>query len=221
MAEITIALALLKKARDRMAQFYEKPSFVQEQAQPVGFSQVENMLGLDQPAPPSAGGYSKKSGQAMGILGNIRQDLKVEQKTIEMEEKEAVKDYEEEMAEIKESKEAKEKDVIFKEGAVGRTAEEIGVEKKGLAMATDEMLSLRDKEKALHESCDFLLANYDIRKKARSSEIEGLQKSIAILSGAKGSDFGGAAAAASLLQIKSTSRRYFRYKRALSPLLAF
>jgi len=227
MSEITIALSLLKKARDRMAAFYEKPSFVQEAGPPssAGFSQVESMFGLDQPAPPSAAAYTKKSGQATGILGmldNIRQDLKVEQKTIEMEEKEAVKDYEEEMAKIKESKTAKEKDVIFKEGAIGRVSEEIQVEKKGLASASDEMISLRDKESALHESCDFLLANYDIRKKARSSEIEGLQKSVAILSGAGGEGFGGAAAAAaaaSLLQIRSSSTRHKEQKKAILDVL--
>lgn len=214
MSEITISLSLLKKARDRMAAFYEKPSFAQEDTQNsnAGLSQVETMFGFEQPAPPSASAYTKKSGQATGILGmldEIKTDLKVEQKEAEMEEKEAVEDYEAEKADLEESKEAKEKDVIAKEGSISRKTEEIQVEKTGLATATDEMLALKDKESALHESCDFLLANYDIRKKARSAEVEGLQKSIAILSGAGGEDFGGAAAA-SLLQMKSTTRRHFK-----------
>jgi chromosome segregation ATPase len=213
-SEITISLSLLKKARDRMAAFYEKPSLIAEHTQTnnVALSQVETMFGFSAPPPPpSASGYTKKSGQATGILGmldSIRQDLKVEQKEVEMEEKSAIEDYDETMADSKESKEAKEKDVIAKEGAISRIVEEIVVEKKGLATATDEMLSLRDKMSVLHESCDFLLANYDIRKKARSAEIEGLQKSIAILSGA---DFGGAAAA-SLLQIRSAMSHHLRRK---------
>jgi len=197
-SEITISLSLLKKARDKMASFYEKPSLTQVQDQDplsqqnTGFSQVETMFGFGQAAeqdqPASAGSYEKKGGAAMGILkmlDDIRADLKVEQKEVEMEEKQALSDYEATMTESKDSKEAKEKDIIAKEGQMGRLSEEIQVEQKDLGISNDEMTSLKDKEKALHDSCDFLLANYDIRKKARSSEMEGLQKSIAILSGAK------------------------------------
>merc|ERR1719375_2296218 len=93
MSEITISLSLLKKARDRMAQFYEKPSLTQEESSNAGLSQVESMFGFDQPAPPSGSAYTKKSGQAMGILGmldQIKTDLKVEQTKNEAEEKEAV-----------------------------------------------------------------------------------------------------------------------------------
>jgi len=214
MSEITISLALLKKARDRMAQFYEKkPALTQQETSSASNSQVETMFGFDQPAPPSTGSYSKKSGQAMGILGmldNIKTDLKVEQAKAEAQEKEALEDYETEKADLEDSKTAKEKDVIAKEGAISRLAEEIQVEKNGLATATDEMVALKDKTAALHESCDFLLANYDVRKKARISEIEGLQKSIAILSGAGGADFGGAAAASFLQKMQSTSRHLRR-----------
>lgn len=212
MSEITISLSLLKKARDRLAQFYEKPALTQQETSSASLAGVETMFGFDQPAPPSGSAYTKKSGQAMGILGmldNIKTDLKVEQKEAEMEEKEKIEDYETEKADLEDSKTAKEKDVIAKEGAISRLAEEIQVEKTGLATATDEMMALRDKTAALHESCDFLLANYDIRKKARSSEMEGLQKSIAILSGAGGDDFGGAAASF-LQKMKSTSRHLRR-----------
>jgi len=217
-SEITISLSLLKKARDKMASFYEKDSLVQRRTQPKNenptnpanaFAQVEDMFGFDDQA-SSAGGHQKQSGAAtkiLGMLDEIRTDLKVEQKTVEMEEKHAIEDYEKTMADSKESKEAKEKDVIAKEGAMSRIAEEVAVEKNGLDQATDEMLSLKDKMTALHDSCDFLLENYDIRKKARASEIEGLQKSIAILSGANFD-----AAAASFLQVKSALNHHLRRK---------
>merc|ERR1719161_681489 len=96
------------------------------------------MFGFDQPAPPSGAAYQKKSGQAMGILGmldNIKADLKVEQKEAEMEEKDAIEDYEAEKADLQEAKTAKEKDVIAKEGAISRLAEEIQVEKADLQEA--------------------------------------------------------------------------------------
>jgi len=217
-SEISIGLSILKKARDKLAGFYEKPSLVQVDSQPsnAGLTQVETMFGLDQPE--TASSYEKKSGTATGVLGmldTIRQDLTVEQKGLEMEEKKSLEDYESNMADQKESKEAKEKDIVAKEGAMSRIAEEIQVEKTGLAASTDEMTALQDKMKALHDSCDFLLANFDIRKKARASEIEGLQKSTAILNGATGEDYGGAAAAAaaSFLQIRSaTSLHHLRRK---------
>jgi len=213
MSEITISMSLLKKARDKLSSFYEKASLTQMAAQPKNagsFTQVETMFGLNQAQESglnqaqTAGAVAPQSGAAIGILkmlDDIRADLKVEQKEFQMEEDYAVKDYEEAMADSKESKEAKEKDVIVKEGTMSRTAEEIQTEQGGLAIATDEINSLNDKTKALHSSCDFLLENYDIRKKARASEIEGLQKSVAILSGA---NFG---AAASLLQVRAITSR--------------
>merc|ERR1719158_2242275 len=130
--------------------------------------------------PATAGAYQKKTGAAAGILGmldTIRQDLKLEQAEVESDEKNA-------QAESSDSKESKEKDVINKSSQAARLSEEINLEKKGKSMAEQELSSLKDRMKALHESCDFLMANFDIRKKARAAEIEGLGKSMAILSGA-------------------------------------
>merc|ERR1719482_1461846 len=49
----------------------------------------------------------------------------------------------------------------------------------------EEVESIDAKLTALHGQCDFLLDNYDERKKARAQEIEGLSKSSAVLQGAK------------------------------------
>merc|ERR1719379_2185138 len=153
--------------------------------------------------------YEKKTGAAAGILGmldTIRQDLKLGQQELEMEEKNAQAAYDKTMTESKESMEAKKKDIIVKGAQSSRIQEEMAFEKKGKGMAEDELETVKNKMKGLHESCDFLLENFDIRKKARASEIEGLQKSIAVLSGANFD------AAASFLQVKSALNHHLRRK---------
>merc|ERR1712217_125165 len=48
-----------------------------------------------------------------------------------------------------------------------------------------ELDSLAQYEADLHEQCDFVLKNFDIRQKARLQEMEAVQAAKAILSGAK------------------------------------
>jgi len=49
--------------------------------------------------------------------------------------------------------------------------------------------SLAQYEADLHEQCDFVLKNFDIRQKARLQEMEAVQAAKAILSGAKFTEF--------------------------------
>merc|ERR1719335_1530563 len=52
-----------------------------------------------------------------------------------------------------------------------------------------ELQMLANESADLHSSCDFILKNFDVRQGARDDEIEALKQSIAILSGAKFSEF--------------------------------
>merc|ERR1719446_883572 len=49
---------------------------------------------------------------------------------------------------------------------------------------TDELAAIDQKIAALHDECDFLLANMDLRKKARVSELDAMRNALSILSGA-------------------------------------
>jgi len=48
-----------------------------------------------------------------------------------------------------------------------------------------ELESLAAYEADLHDECDFVLKNFEIRQKARLQEMEAIQAAKAILSGAK------------------------------------
>ena len=50
-----------------------------------------------------------------------------------------------------------------------------------------EQLSTYNAE--LHQSCDYVLKNFDVRQTARSEEMEALKQAKAILSGAKFEEF--------------------------------
>merc|ERR1719434_638217 len=50
--------------------------------------------------------------------------------------------------------------------------------------ATKEMMATLEYEASLHAECDWLLKYFDMRKEARSGEIDSLKKAKAVLSGA-------------------------------------
>merc|ERR1719159_2331901 len=52
-----------------------------------------------------------------------------------------------------------------------------------------ELEQLSNYNAGLHESCDFVLKNFDIRQTARDEEVEALKQAKAILSGAKFEEF--------------------------------
>merc|ERR1719364_348797 len=61
--------------------------------------------------------------------------------------------------------------------------------KADLDAAVVESEKLATYKAELHESCDFVLKNFDVRQAARMDEIEGLGKAKAILSGSEFADF--------------------------------
>ena len=101
---------------------------------------------------------------------------------------EALFDKRDEVNSMEDRSEEMKKDILAKEAVLSRNEEETVTEKKARAEEQDDMNAVVAKLEAIHASCDFLLKNHETRKKARSSEIEGLQKAISILSGA---NFGG------------------------------
>merc|ERR550514_1528248 len=248
MSELNVASSLLKKAKDRLAQMYNPPkekkkggAFAQELGQD---REAEGMLGLSfmqtrdeidaylqegssksattvgigtgawQTQPKTQGGMA-----IIGMIDKLRQEIALEIQEAEMIEKQSQKDFDELTVENAASVKAKKKDILAMEAVLSRNEEDIVTEKKARDEEQDDMFAVMSKLQALQQSCNFLMQNYDERKKARSSELEGMQKSIAILSGA---DFGGdddGAAAASFLQRSQEVRRLQLRKKTSSKFL--
>merc|ERR1719399_2671572 len=111
-------------------------------------------------------------------------DLDKEIQEIEVEEKEAQKEYEQFMADSAEKRATDAKSIEDKESAKADLEAKLlkdGEEKAATmkeAMATHEYLA------DVHADCDWLLSNFEARKTARAGEIDAITKAKAVLSGA-------------------------------------
>merc|ERR1719272_154665 len=171
---------LLSAALNILKGFYEKrAAFVQKQ-EPAG------------PPPPPGFKEFKKNAAAGGVMGMIQQIIN-DAKAMEAEairaEEDAQKAYEEFVKETNASIETKTKDMINKSEEKAKTeASKVEAEKeKEATMLELEQLSNYNAE--LHQSCDFVMKNFDVRQTARDEEVEALKQAKAILSGAKFEEF--------------------------------
>jgi len=163
------------------------------------FAQVSQHTQQEAPPPPpeTFGAYSKKSEDSMGVMAMIDlliADLDKEMTEAETNEKDAQADYETLMTDsankrTKDSKLLSEKETIKAETEANL---ESSTEEK--ASTSKELMSTMQYIQSLHNECDFLLKYFDVRKEARTSEIDAMGKAKAVLQGA---DY-------SLLQISST-----------------
>merc|ERR1719235_1314992 len=96
-------------------------------------------------------------------------------KDAEYEEKTAQKDYAELMAESQTSRAAATKAEV--EG-------KLMTSKETRAATVQDLKLVATAIQDLHASCDFILQNFDLRKEARTNEIESLKNAKAVLAGA-------------------------------------
>merc|ERR1712194_859005 len=172
---------LLQAALNVLAEFYGKKaaSLLQKQ-EPVG-----------PPPPPGFEAYKKNaaSGGVMSMIQQIISDAKaMEAETIRSEE-DSQKAYEDFVKETNASIEAKSKDIVNKAEEKAKAESDLveaQKEKEGVVL---ELEQLSNYNAELHQSCDFVLKNFDLRQTARDEEVEALRQAKAILSGAKFEEF--------------------------------
>merc|ERR1712151_830244 len=135
------------------------------------------------PPPPGFEAY-KKNAAAGGVMGMIQQiinDAKaMEAETIRSEE-DAQKAYEDFVKDTNASIEAKSKDMVNKKETKAKTEAELVETKEAKEAAMLELEQLSNYNAELHQSCDFVVKNFDIRQTARDEEIEALKQANAIL----------------------------------------
>merc|ERR1719160_2190527 len=107
----------------------------------------------------------------------------MDMKDAEFEEKTSQEDYEELMADSKESREKKTKSITDKEAAKADTSAKKEVTKEKERNDKEDIDQIETYVGDLHKKCDFILENYDARKEARSGEMEALKNAKAVLSG--------------------------------------
>jgi len=149
------------------------------------------------PPPATAAAYSKKSGESNGVIAMVDlliADLDKEMTEAETEEKNSQAEYEKTMNDSAEKRAMDSKTLTDKEGAKAETESSYEANKETKAATTKELMAVHSYISSLHAECDWLLKYFDVRKEARTGEIESLKNAKAVLSGA---DF-------SLLQTKNT-----------------
>merc|ERR1719230_781369 len=115
----------------------------------------------------------------------MKHDLELELAELKHDEEESQEDFDTLEKESNTAVKKKKKSITARQEAKARLDEKIDIQTNVKGGYEEEVNSLQAKLDALHNQCDFLLENYEERKKARAQEIEGLSKSQAVLQGAK------------------------------------
>merc|ERR1712039_209435 len=174
---------LLKAALGVLQDFYAK------KAPAASLAQKQEPVG---PPPPPGSETYKKSAASGGVLSLIEQIIS-DAKAMEAEairaEEDAQKAYEDFVKETNNSIEAKSKDIVEKSAARAKAEEELVETKESKEAVMLELEQLSNYNAQLHQSCDFVLKNFDLRQTARDEEVEALKQAKAILSGAKFEEF--------------------------------
>jgi len=148
----------------------------------------------DQPAgpPPPAGfkDYSKnkQAGGVQGMIQSIIDDAKAMENEAIVDEENAQKAYEDFVKESNASTEEKQLEATNQKSEKAKSDELLVEATEARDAAIGEMETLAEAKAALHQSCDFVMKNFELRQSARDEEIQAMNQAIAILSGAKFDD---------------------------------
>merc|ERR1719510_818487 len=144
------------------------------------------------PPPPAGFGTYKKNaggGGVLSLLAQIISDAKAMEAEAIRSEEDAQKAYEEFVKETNASIEAKSKEIVNKSELKAKAETDLVETKEAKEAVMLELEQLSNFNAELHQSCDFVMKNFDIRQTARDEEIEALKQAKAILSGAKFEEF--------------------------------
>jgi septal ring factor EnvC (AmiA/AmiB activator) len=139
------------------------------------------------PPPETYGAYAKKGQESAGVMSMMDMlvaDLDKEIQEMEVEEKDAQSEYEEFMADSAAKRAADAQSISEKEAAKAGLAadvEKMSAEKK---VKMTEAMAKHEYIQNLHQECDWLISNFEVRKEARAGEVDSLKKAKAVLSGA-------------------------------------
>jgi len=194
-----VAVGLLAKAKNRMQKFYNPTLYkappktemtMEEKIITAGtFAQVRAHSAVAPPPPPEtfSGGVEKKTEKAGGVLAlmdKISGELEADMKDAGYAEKTAQSEYAELMSDSQAARAQDSKSIVDKEAAKATMEEKLMSAKKSHAATKEEISLVVSYIGDLHVSCDFIMQNFDLRKEARTAEIESLKNAKAVLAGA-------------------------------------
>merc|ERR1719261_1971293 len=179
------AVALIEQTMAVLNKFYEDNGLALVQAP-----------GEAPPPPPQTwsepyGGAQGESNGIQGILGLIKEDVNKDIKVATQEEEDAVKEFEDLESETASTISLLEGEIANFEDQKGGAEQAITEEESQRQDNKNTLDDTIDFLKSIAPDCDYISVNFEIRKKNRWAERDGLEKAKAILSGAEGTGFGG------------------------------
>lgn len=174
---------LLKAALGMLQDFYGKGSagaFLVQRQEPVG-----------PPPPPGFEAWKNNaaSGGVMSLIQQIISDAKAMEAEAIRSEEDSQKAYEDFVKDTNLSIEAKSHDIVSKSSDRAQAETDLVETKEAKEAVLLELEQLSNYNAELHQSCDFVMKNFDLRQTARDEEVEALRQAKAILSGAKFGEF--------------------------------
>merc|ERR1719235_2495686 len=139
------------------------------------------------PPPETFEAYAKKSEDNAGVVAMVDlliKDLDKEMTEAKTAEADAQADYEAMMADSAEKRAQDSQSLTEKEAALADTEAVLEEHKDAKAAGVKELMAVEGYIATLHADCDWLMKYYEVRKTARTEEIDGLDKAKAVLSGA-------------------------------------
>jgi len=140
-----------------------------------------------EPPPATWDAYAKKSEESTGAVAMIDllvKDLDKEMQEAEVEEKNSQQAYDEMIADAKEKRTSDSKSLTSKGASKADLQADLEAAKDTLKSTKVEAMATGKYMGNLHAECDWLIQYFDVRKEARSGEIDALTKAKAVLSGA-------------------------------------
>jgi outer membrane murein-binding lipoprotein Lpp len=152
------------------------------------------------PPPEAVAAYKKKgeeSGGVIAMMDLLIAELDKEMTVATQEEKDGQADYEQMLGDSATKRADDSKSLADKGAAKADTEAALQTHTDDFTTSSKELMATKQVIAALHSECDWLIQYYDMRKEARTGEIDSLAKAKAVLSGA---DF-------SLLQTRASNLR--------------
>merc|ERR1719231_725083 len=118
------------------------------------------------------------------MIDLLIKDLDKEMTVAETEEKDAQGDYEQMMKDSADKRAGDAKTLANKEATLADLQAALEKDTEAKASASGELAATVQYIQSLHNECDWLLQYFEVRKEARTGEIDALGKAKAVLSGA-------------------------------------
>lgn len=171
---------ILQQAEAKLKSYYDKPvaTLVQESS--------DDMESLAQQTPPgSFKDYTKNTGSnsVLTLLGKIISEAQDLVATGKADELSGQQSYETLIMDSNAAIEAENGKIVGLQSAIADDQESYQTSRGDQRLKEKRATFLTSTRKNLHEECDFLVTNFDVRQTAQKSEVEALRQAKAILSG--------------------------------------